>query len=72
MPVNWAFPAAQGEPESFLAFWFSVRVCSQMSGPFVCGKLNDLYATLRFVNVNPPASIRFSVERAQSSFLTRK
>lgn len=25
MPVNWAFPAAQGEPESFLAILGSMR-----------------------------------------------
>ena len=24
MPVNWAFPAAQGEPESFLTIWVQI------------------------------------------------
>ncbi len=27
MPVNWAFPAAQGEPESFLAILGSIYCC---------------------------------------------
>jgi hypothetical protein len=27
MPVNWVFPAAQGEPESFLAILGSIYCC---------------------------------------------
>jgi hypothetical protein len=29
MPVNWAFPAAQGEPESFLTVLGSVYCCKE-------------------------------------------
>ncbi len=31
MPVNWAFPAAQGEPESFLAILGSIAFCAKDS-----------------------------------------
>jgi hypothetical protein len=29
MPVNWAFPAAQGEPESFLRILGSIYFCKE-------------------------------------------
>ncbi len=31
MPVNWAFPAAQGEPESFLTILGSIYCCKSFS-----------------------------------------
>ena len=32
MPVNWAFPAAQGEPESFLAILGPIYCCKEFDG----------------------------------------
>jgi len=37
MPVNWAFPAAQGEPESFLTVLGSVYCCKEF---LMAGKIS--------------------------------
>ena len=40
MPVNWAFPAAQGEPESFLTIWVSDLLLQKflMASGFFCSE----------------------------------
>jgi hypothetical protein len=40
MPVNWAFPAAQGEPESFLTVLGSIYFCKEflMAGGFLAAQ----------------------------------
>ena len=46
MPVNWAFPAAQGEPESFLAdsgfdLLLQVRCCQIFAAQIFCNRSID-------------------------------
>jgi hypothetical protein len=47
MPVNWAFPAAQGGPESFLAIPGSIYCCKlpliakPLAAQFFCNRSTD-------------------------------
>lgn len=62
MPVMGRFRLRRESRRAFL----QSAVCSQRSGPLVCGKLNGFHVALRVRKVNPPAFHRSSAERAQS------
>jgi len=47
MPVNWAFPAAQGEPESFLAILGPIYCCkSLMAAGFFAGQNFSIHRSI--------------------------
>jgi len=51
MPVNWAFPAAQGEPESFLAILGPIYCCKAFSWRRIF--LRSEKILLQFLNRSP-------------------